>query len=423
MKKLFQYICTIIICSLVGFFLLVITYKFSNFYAINNNAYNSGEITNGKYNQVEYDGGPDSYLDSYTDSLMVSTSAYEGNYSPIISAASSPRKIAKTECLYQDTDKYKDERNHIDTCLDTTTYERYWHGYQILLRPLLRFFTYQEILKILSVVYFVLLLSISVLMVKTSLTLYIVPLIISVITMNFSSLTQSLQYSTTTITTFIFLIIMLFYINKQKTSSGINNVFYRYLFLIFGCTINFFDLLTFPIFGVGMLSVLYIVINKDNNYKEVLKNLLINVLLWCFGYATMWIMRWLSSSLILGKNVFDNALVAALFRVSTSYNGQEFTVFDTVVNNVNRVSLKNMLINIFYILLILLTNYKLIIKKFSFKGIVAFAVCFLMPFVWWIVLRNHTAIHSTMTFKGIAVSFFAINCYITTLVDNTKKQQ
>lgn len=407
--NIFKYICVVIIAAIVGYFLLVAVYKFSNFYAINKNVYDS-EVIFEREGDYPSNFTSDTVLDNSTDRIMINISEYDGRENPFGAAASAPRIVAEDACQYHNWRKYEAERDHEQMCLQEVSYTRYWHGYQTILRPLFTFFTFQEIRDVMSFIYVGLLIVISVFLVKKKLSLYIAPLVTSIIAMNFTSLTMSLQYSTTTITTLIAILVMLS-VTMFKKDIKVNSNFYRYLFLITGCVINYMDLLTFPIFSVGMLSIFYLIINKEDPLKTKFINLCINILLWGLGYGLMWIMKWVIASIVLQQNAFTSAFNAASIRLQTGDETVKYTIVETVLKQFKAVSKFSYLVNLICIVVNLgLSVFVFKKRKISIKNIMLYIMTALMPVVWYVVLRNHSFIHVSMTFRGTSVLFMSLNC-------------
>lgn len=83
--------------------------------------------------------GTDSRLDNYTDALMLLTAAYPGDESLTDRALKAYRytTAANEDPTLVITAHYIDGKE-----VEPVSYERYWHGYLIMLKPLLLLFDY-----------------------------------------------------------------------------------------------------------------------------------------------------------------------------------------------------------------------------------------------------------------------------------------
>lgn len=127
-----------------------------------------------------------------------------------------------------------------------TSYERYWHGYLVTLKPLLFIFNYSQIRVLNLIIESLLTILVLASMYKRKLNEYIIPYAISYLLLNPYVISLSLQYSTIfyifTISTLLILLV-----DKDKL------VKYSYLlFLNIGIFTAYFDYLTYPMVSFGM---------------------------------------------------------------------------------------------------------------------------------------------------------------------------
>ena len=136
-----------------------------------------------------------SQLDNFTDSIMLLESSYNKS-DPIINKAmlnyrgmvEDPEYIDAHDTLIK---HYVEEKEYTNT----TQYPRYWHGYLLIVKPLLLFFDYQTI-RILNLCFqFAVVIFICVLMKIKGLTHAIIPYIISYLLLMPVALAFSLQFS------------------------------------------------------------------------------------------------------------------------------------------------------------------------------------------------------------------------------------
>ena len=60
-----------------------------------------------------------------------------------------------------------------------------------------------------------------------------------------------------------------------------------------------------------------------------------------------------------------------------------------------------------------LFSLRIIKVKIDVVSVVSLAIIGLYPFVWYSIIRNHSVIHSWMTYRNLAVTIFAISVMIT----------
>jgi hypothetical protein len=75
-------------------------------------------------------------LDNYTDSIMLNTAIYNDEQSSILEKAVSGKRYEVSGTTFDSLIEYfKDGKSYT-----FTSYERYWHGYLVVLKPFLIFF-------------------------------------------------------------------------------------------------------------------------------------------------------------------------------------------------------------------------------------------------------------------------------------------
>ena len=361
-----------------------------------------------------YYGTAASTLDPYTDALMLNIAMNKGENGDIQNAV--------------ENSYYKDEQEGGTSSLIAATeestvnnseYSRYWHGIQVVLRPLLMFFNYTEIRYILMLVIFVLL-GIAFAMIGKQLGIKIaIAFAITITFMYVALIPASLQYSSIFIVTLISMIgvLLLYRINKEKHLS--------IAFFVIGALATYFDLLTYPLVTLGFPLILAVII--DNRRGKTIKEQMIFIIkmgvLWAIGYALLFVTKWLIASIILGKNVVSTALDQLLFRV----NGNEkypVTRMQTLIGNFEYFYVpvaKSLLAFFSVIWAILLVLYRKKIKEC--KLIIPLICIAVTPYIWYLAFSGHSNIHSWFTNKIQAVSLFALLCIYAETLDFKNKRR
>lgn len=296
-----------------------------------------------------------------------------------------------------------------DVDISCDSYERYWHGYEIVLTPLLMFLDYPDLI-IINIVCQGMLLFLVFKECKES-NLQISFIVLWMFTMQ-PVIMMCLDYS---ICFYIYMIAALLiskysYIRKQ----------YDMLFLIIGILTVYFDFLTWPIITLGVPLVVLLQMEKDNYYRK----LLISSIMWGIGYCGMWLSKWIGGTLILSDNILEDAFINLEYRSSSNLEGISFSILDVLKKNVD------VLINPAYLIFFALGIGMLIILFISKKNqskpisiqsnVLPILGVALYPILWICITKNHAYEHYWMTWRNMGVSVFAL---VSCIEINMKKEE
>lgn len=308
------------------------------------------------------------------------------------------------------------ERNVLRQALEVQGYTYYWHGYIIILRPLLLLFDYAQIRVLNGLIQILLIVVMSCILYKKkgmrwsmlALTAYglLMPM----------ALSFSLQYS------WVFYIGILgsIAVIRYRDYLSKNNRIYL-LFMVLGLLTSYFDLLTYPLFTWGMPMIWWHVMGKDENTeKSRLWETVCGGLFWILGYAGMWGGKWVLGQFVLNINVIAEAWSEVRLRSGMMDNidtGSISRWYPIVYNwkkycNVQTVSI---LAGWFGWLGIRLARKK---GRIECRKSPALLLIALSPFVWYLVLHNHTYIHAAFTYRIFVLSFTAVLAVLLIGVEN-----
>lgn len=288
-------------------------------------------------------------------------------------------------------------------------YSRYWHGYQIILKPLLLIMSYSTI-RYLNVFFILLLLSLVFSDIKKRLnTGYGLVYLSSMAMIYVVIFPMSMQFTTAfTITMFAMLCTGYFYGHKKEKYIGL-------LLFITGSVVNFFDLLTYPLLSLG-LPLIYILLldYKNNDNNSFFNNLMFIIkfsILWGLGYGLSWVAKWVVGSIILKKNILTSAIEQAAFRTA---GNEEYKTTPIEALKLNlELMFPSSAIKIITILVILWFIIFIFYKK-PWKNVITLTSILLigfLPYIWYIVLANHSQIHYWFTFRNQAITVFALGSF------------
>lgn len=405
MKSLLTIIINVIGASILGTILLIGVYRLP-IELIESNVSSSAETfeEEGKYPSLFF--WSTSQLDNFTDAIMMMEAADDTDDSATNKAMLVYRGLISDFGSFEAYVAHYINGREYDT---VTTYPRYWHGYQVVLKPLLEFMDYQSIRVLNTVVQLLLVVLVSSLLVWRKMKGYVIPYLLSYLMLMPAALAKSMQFSTC-FYIFTFAMIVLLLLKGKVKSKSI-----YFIFLNIGIATAFFDFFTYPIATFGVPALLYLYMRTDDVLEQKLSNLLKSLLCWGAGYAGMWSLKWVFASLITGNNVILNALHSVLGRVShSSADGStHYTILQCEVKNIATFLTTpfTLFVLVFIVLLaarILKNNY--LTYSETCKRLLPYIIIAVMPFLWYAFATNHSAIHYWFTNKTCVVSILAIMC-------------
>jgi len=346
-------------------------------------------------------------LDNFTDAIMLQNASYTGRGSIISKAMNVYRFQNDDEPSNSLILQMQGKKDSI------SSYDRYWHGYLIILKPLLIIFSYSDVRVINSIVQPLIVLAVAILMMKRNKEKYILPYFISVLVISPMTIAKSLQYSTVFYLFNISMIVMLLYNDKLKEKNR-----YTLFFLVVGMLTSYFDFLTYPLVTLGMPLMLYFILNPHNEIFAFIKSIINKSITWGVGYVGMWIGKVVIGSILLGRNLFSSAASKFAERTSLEVQTGNVTILSVFERNLLRLVNKPYLLLALCIVLYVIyrmikTNY-----KFSKKGFISFIPYFIisiMPFAWYVVASNHSYIHSWFTYRVMMITVFSLLSYVATM--------
>lgn len=332
-----------------------------------------------------------SQLDNCTDATM------------LLNAITPPTSYRDAMLVYRTnyadrnpTGSLTDYANDVKSKTYVEDYPRYWHGYLVILKPLLLFFDVSDIRVFNMFLQSGLLLYIIWQMMKKKRERFLVPFIVSLLLMNPITIPLSFQFSTVSYIMLFSVIIAL----KNEAWTFARQLFF---FMLIGIATAYFDFLTFPL--VGLYFPLIFMLMAEKSIKSSLKLVVLGSISWIFGYAGMWGGKWLIGSLITGRNIFKNAMAGA-----GKYTGHEIGAVEIIFKNMQVL----MKYPILFLGIGLLIYYIMqFIKSQKSHGVsiaeyVPFALIAFAPICWYIAAGTHSYIHYWFTYRELCVSVFAM---------------
>lgn len=373
-------------------------------------------------------------FDNFSDSLMINTAYSIDSSTPLYSAFVARKNYIPnvTTEIYEDTAgelkssskyKYHNEVGELNDLVngekaESFEYARYWHGYLIVLRPLLLLLNISQIRIMLTIILFVLAIILLCLIYKKLDIVVALIYLLSLVGVEYFYM----QYSIHGI--FVFLIFMISTIYILIRYDKIKDI--TKVFLIIGILTSFFDLMTFPLLSLGVPIITYLLLeeksNKEKTFKERNKTLIQNILAWGMGYGLMWFSKWLLSDIIFNKNLILTALQQVLYR--TNGMNKNYSILEAVSINFKYeikiiiiTLLLNVLANIMKIIKLISKkessniNINISLKKFM-GNITPYIITLLLPIVLYIVITNHSYNHYFFTYRNLLIFNISLNLIV-----------
>lgn len=343
-------------------------------------------------------------LDNFSDALMMNVASYEGTGNVVKDAMNNayigyPGKSQTAALLLSavlgDTES--------DVVIN---YARYWHGYLVWLKPLMQFATKADIRMLSMYIQFILLTLLIIEIYKKGKYRLLIPFAMTILSINPISMALCMQLGHVYYITLIGAIVLL----KRKLYDTDK---YWHVFLWIGISTAFLDLTTSPLVGLGINLVLLLAL-KDMSWKQNLMRIISSSFSWGIGYVGMWSGKWIIGSILTKENVLKDAIETVIYR-SHGDSMEEAQIdsssaFDVVMYNINQLMETPVVwvIAIALIAVILLIIMGKVKIKLNRTKIAALAIVATYPIAWYWLFRNHSAIHSFMTYRNLSITVFAL---------------
>lgn len=404
---------SLIYIFLISIFVITMTisYTLPNKNIINNTKESMPKLlAEGVYPKVFFDSYK-SQLDNFTDSWMLNIAISADNKHPLKSSLENP---------YKESHEAKDKIDHLNKSLYQEDlligeYSRYWHGYQIVLRPLLLLFNYEQIRYLNMFGLMALFMAVAYLLKKELGTRYVASFLVSMIMIMFMISPMSLQFSSMFYMTFISMMVVLLY-HKQIR----NNNYLIYVFFIIGSVTSFLDLLTVPLLTLGLPLITYVLLEERNN--RLITNTIDTIkasFIWAIGYGITWATKWVIATIVLKQNVISKALSQVLSRTSSEVGELEISKIDALKKNTDLL-FDGFVIKLFIIALIIWLILFIISKRQNIIDILPILLISVYPILWYIILANHSYMHFWFTYRSLGVTLFAVLSFMMYSIDTDK---
>lgn len=186
------------------------------------------------------------------------------------------------------------------------------------------------------------------------------------------------------------------------------------LFFIVGSLACFFDLLTTPLLTLGVPLAIMLSLNRQEPFqiKDRLLEIIKLAFVWGLGFGLTFVTKWGLATLVSGYNVFTDAIDTGLYRLGAD----DFTRWDAVSQNFKMLNLPMIVTAILSVMILMVVGQ----HKFNWKKAILFLLVGLAPYLWYLVLSNHSYVHWWFTYRLQAIT---VMCLFFMLTDSFVKEK
>ena len=308
--------------------------------------------------------------------------------------------------------------NALEQAMFMNGYSRYWHGYQVILRPLLLPFNYFEIRYINIFIMFALLIKAMNVIKKNVNSIASWLFFAAVMCAKFIIVPVSLQFTN------MMMLMLLAILAADKLLCNRNDLNFNnkslsterlFIFsFVLGSITVFLDLLTTPILPIGIVMLLLVIhYYQKYNYLIPNKTLINSFIFWSAGYVGTWAAKWILATVICSQNIILQALNQVVFRVAGDGAKYEVHRLSMLESNIKMLiqpfghTPKIIIFSLIFIVCgILLYKFrKTVINKTFIKKVIWIS---LIPYLWYLMAANHSQIHAWFTYRSQIITVFGL---------------
>ncbi len=361
---------------------------------------------------------PSAQLDNFTDMLIVQESMFMDTCKDPASVITNPYYSEQ-----HDPNEENQQLRFLSTAIENgvanSSYNRYYVGMRMFIRPLLALLPYQQIRGILATFFFAMMAATLIVMYRECGVWAAAALMIGLLIMNLPILTSCIQFIFIFYVLFAALIAMPYVRRRARNGSWIAQYFF-----VIGAMTQFFDYYTIPVVTLTVPTLFLLLMN---NRRQSSLQIAIRALLgWISGYGLMWIIKLVIASWVMGANQFSVAMHQ--FTTWTGITNIESLSGFTVPNVLYLVlrttlSFKNLpiiavSIAIYGVALVRARRRRLPVQRPDWM---IFAVA-LLPFMWLIAAHRATGNHYFYQYRLLLGSIVGIFAFFASMFINPRQE-
>lgn len=206
-----------------------------------------------------------SELDNFTDACMLNEASFVGSGSVVQDAMNNPSIWYEDQWSSAMRLSLAVNADGIEESASIANYSRYWHGYLVLLKPLLYFLNISDIRILNMGVQLFLLAYLLIELYKLGGYRLVWPMVIAAIFLNPISTAMCLQFTDVYVITLIGSLVIL-----RRGQGGGHD--WR-IFLWTGIAIAYFDFLTYPILSLGVMLLILLYLHREDDLRTQVRRI------------------------------------------------------------------------------------------------------------------------------------------------------
>ena len=312
-------------------------------------------------------------------------------------------------------------RSVVDAAMHTE-YARYWHGYAVLLRPLM------ALAGISGVRYFNMMLLMGLLLgcyarMRKLLGVRVAVAFAVGLLMGFFLIAPFCQHYMT-----VFCLTLLGCYVQLRWPKAVRARLPEF-FLMLGSLVCFADLLTFPVLALGypLLCCQLLQLREGVDARRLWMYTIGLSAAWAAGYALTWAGKGLVGTLLTDQNVMQEILSQSIWRMTGILDENRFDPMTPIgavqINLATFFSRSNTLL---LALMLLWQGVRALRARAGVKRwlhALPVAAVALYPFVWYLVVQNHSNIHYWMTYRLLSITVFGLCAFLLAAAPETGGKQ
>lgn len=353
--------------------------------------------------EVIIDGYRSTLTGNFTDCLMLEHAVYESNGHSLLEQVLHMYRGESYELEGGWNPGYslKDYLENVPQPREVE-YARYWHGYLVVLKPLLLLTSFNTIRLLNSAVQLLLAGFVVMALCRKNASPLATGFLLSLPFLFFVSTYASLSLS------ICFYIMVLSLLIQLKFDSCFSDKgVYCIFFLMVGMAAAYFDFLTYPLVTLVFPLCVYLYLHTDTVRASMGKILKFSVQ-WLWGYIGLWASKWILTDLLTDSSVIQDAVSTLAARTDSAAGHSRIIGFFSVVwKNIQPYANWCYVILIGIALITLLRIKKPDIRVQNFRFIIPYVLLALYPLAWLFITQNHSEQHWQFTCRIFACSVFA----------------
>lgn len=351
-------------------------------------------------------------LDNSTDAAMLLAAVHENDLPLFTRAVEAPRYFGHANAYYTLL-AWADAEPGM---LESGPIARYWHGYLVVLKPLLLVMSYLDIRMLLMMVQSVLLAAVIAGLCRRNLAKLIAPFLLSLLCITPSVTGFSLQFSTALYAMLLAMVGLLYLPGKWFSLRG-QMVF----FLLIGMLTSYVDYLTYPLVTFCVPFVVCLFAYPEESARDEWKRAILLGVCWVLGYLGMWAGKWVLAGIFGSEQWFWPNLVATITTRTSETSGDLELSYLQVLRAVLSPFFKRAYVLAAFAAVIayacawLRSRRHPPVSNQSTQRILLLGVA-LLPFAWFFCTQNHTYNHAFYTSRTLMASVFAAACFFVTFL-------